>query len=308
MPKRLTYQEVKSFIEGEEGNGCKLISTEYINSHSKLKIKCSCGNMFEVRFCDFKNKNQRQCLKCGNELKGENLTYQEVKSFIEGEEGNGCKLISDNYKNNKTKLKIKCSCGNIFETRFTDFKNNNQRQCLECGLENTKIGYQEVKDFIENNGCELISTKYINCYTKLKIKCPCGEIFEARFRDFKRSQFRCSKCGHKMASKKMRGENNPNYNPNLTDEDREERRKLLKNKEWRNKVFERDNYICKCCGKKGGSLNAHHLNGYHWDKEHRFDVSNGVTLCDKCHKNFHDIYGRKNNTLEQFEEYLYNKN
>ena len=111
-----------------------------------------------------------------------------------------------------------------------------------------------------------------------------------------------------MASKKMRGENNPNYNPNLTDEDREERRNLLKNKEWRNKVFERDNYICKCCGKKGGSLNAHHLNGYHWDKEHRFDVSNGVTLCDKCHKNFHDIYGRKNNTLEQFEEYLYNKN
>ena len=53
MPKRLTYQEVKSFIEGEKGNGCKLISTEYVNSHSKLKIKCSCGNIFEVRFCDF---------------------------------------------------------------------------------------------------------------------------------------------------------------------------------------------------------------------------------------------------------------
>lgn len=79
-------------------------------------------------------------------------------------------------------------------------------------------------------------------------------------------------------------------------------------------LFERDGYICQCCGNKSGKgnpikLNAHHLNGYHWCKEERYDINNGVTLCEYCHDakyigSFHNIYGRKNNTREQFEEFL----
>nr|DAW74567.1 MAG TPA: HNH endonuclease bacteriophage, HNH Endonuclease, DNA.52A [Caudoviricetes sp.] len=30
-------------------------------------------------------------------------------------------------------------------------------------------------------------------------------------------------------------------------------------KEWVRKVFDRDNYTCQCCGKRGSNLNAHHL-------------------------------------------------
>lgn len=97
------------------------------------------------------------------------------------------------------------------------------------------------------------------------------------------------------------------WNPNITDEEREKRRNG-EQIQWRKDVYERDNYTCQCCGdNKGGNLNAHHLNGFHWDKEHRTDINNGVTLCEKCHKEFHKIYGKRNNTITQFREFLFNK-
>lgn len=103
------------------------------------------------------------------------------------------------------------------------------------------------------------------------------------------------------------GKDNPNYNPNKTDEEREKGRCIIGYKEWRNSVYSRDNYTCQCCGdNKGSNLNAHHLNGYNWDKQHRTDINNGVTLCEECHKKFHSIYGWGNNTKEQFNDFLNN--
>lgn len=60
---------------------------------------------------------------------------------------------------------------------------------------------------------------------------------------------------------------------------------------------------CQLCGEYGQKLVVHHLNGYNWDKENRYNVDNGVTLCEKCHKAFHKIYRNGNNTKEQYIEY-----
>lgn len=100
-------------------------------------------------------------------------------------------------------------------------------------------------------------------------------------------------------------ENNPNWNPNLTQEEREIKRNTPENVEWKKKVMARDNYTCQCCGKMGNhDIEAHHLNSHDWCKEKRTDETNGITLCETCHKNFHSIYGYGNNTQEQFEEWI----
>lgn len=66
----------------------------------------------------------------------------------------------------------------------------------------------------------------------------------------------------------------------------------------------RDNFTCKVCGNNNrDSIQVHHLNGYNWCKEKRTDETNGITLCNNCHKNFHLKYGNGNNTKEQFEEW-----
>jgi len=109
------------------------------------------------------------------------------------------------------------------------------------------------------------------------------------------------------AIKKVSGKNNHNYNPNLTDKEREDRRLLLDNTYWRKNVYARDNYICQICGdNKGGNLNSHHLEGYNCNKKLRFEKSNGITLCKDCHMDFHKKYSYGNNTKAQFEEYKKN--
>lgn len=56
-------------------------------------------------------------------------------------------------------------------------------------------------------------------------------------------------------------------------------------REWREKVFKRDNYTCvRCLDDKGGNLNAHHILEFALFPEERFELSNGATLCEECHR------------------------
>lgn len=75
----------------------------------------------------------------------------------------------------------------------------------------------------------------------------------------------------------------------------DERKKLQTSaeyKQWRDAVFKRDNYTCQNCGKKTRDLEAHHIKEQCRYPELIFEVSNGLTLCHKCHK-LTDNYGYK---------------
>jgi len=59
----------------------------------------------------------------------------------------------------------------------------------------------------------------------------------------------------------------------------------------REECFERDDYTCQSCGERGGQLNAHHIWPFHRFSHLKFDVNNLVTLCKKCHDEFHKKAG-----------------
>jgi hypothetical protein len=64
-------------------------------------------------------------------------------------------------------------------------------------------------------------------------------------------------------------------------------RKTKEYKEWRANVFERDGFKCQICGQVGGVLNAHHIKEFSKYPDLRYEVNNGITLCEDCHKNLH---------------------
>lgn len=80
-------------------------------------------------------------------------------------------------------------------------------------------------------------------------------------------------------------------------------RQTTEYKLWRKAVYERDNYTCQECGVKGGELHADHIRPFALFPELRTAISNGRTLCKKCHLQT-DTWGYK---LKQ-NEYKYVRN
>ena len=71
-------------------------------------------------------------------------------------------------------------------------------------------------------------------------------------------------------------------------------------KKWRTDVFKRDDYTCQTCGERGGVLRADHIKPFAFFPELRFELSNGRTLCDPCHRKT-DTYGTKAFKFREFQ-------
>ncbi len=79
------------------------------------------------------------------------------------------------------------------------------------------------------------------------------------------------------------------------DERRTERKASMQQMEyrlWREAVYARDNWTCQECKKRGGKLAADHVKPWRDFPELRYDVSNGRTLCEECHKKTPTYGGR----------------
>ena len=111
-----------------------------------------------------------------------------------------------------------------------------------------------------------------------------------------------SKCNTKEANLKKGhpGEKNPRF---LKDRSKVKHRPRYEMSIWRKSVFERDNYTCVMCNKRGVKIQADHILPYSCYPEKRWELSNGRTLCVECHKNT-DTYGAKSFKLKKELEYV----
>jgi 5-methylcytosine-specific restriction endonuclease McrA len=141
--------------------------------------------------------------------------------------------------------------------------------------------------------------------------CDCGNITSVAQKSLISKRTLSCGCYHKEVVSKYIGENNPNWNQAITDEERAETRKYKEYDDWTRGVLARDSYMCQSCGRIGGTLNAHHLYSYRHFPDLRLDQNNGITVCDACHIEFHQWMGnnRVKCTSQDFYDWLnYRKN
>lgn len=101
---------------------------------------------------------------------------------------------------------------------------------------------------------------------------------------------------------KYKGENSPNWRGGITPL-KHKVRTSFEYKQWRQKVFLRDDFTCQECKQRGGKLHSHHKKEFSkliqeakdclplfdlytacMQYSPLWDINNGVTLCKECHK------------------------
>ena len=285
------------------------------NRNSKGSIiwlcRCDCGTIKEICITDLRNKGTKSCGCLSREKASQRfkkMTKEErsrnAMKDITGQRFGKLVAIKPTDKRIGTNVvwEMKCDCGNITYVH-TGNLGESQRKTKSCGCLHKEV----VSISLVGNRYGRLSVikqgKHIGDKIGWVCKCDCGEVTTVSGTHLTSGATQSCGC---LQREMVTGKNNHNYNPNKTDEERLKKRYVLGKHTidgFRNKVYERDQYTCQVCGQVGGTLNAHHLDGWNWAVDKRFDTDNGVTLCESCHNEFHNVYGKGNNTKEQFKEF-----
>jgi hypothetical protein len=197
--QRIPYELVNNIFINRN---CTLMSAEYINAKTKLIYKCNkCGIIIENSLDNFKH-NKYPC-KCYYNPTGQNTPhkYEYVQSCFESE---GHTLLTYQYINSRQRLRYMCSNGHVNTIRFDDFKKGSRcKTCNKSKGPHNKLTYDQVKNYVESIGYTLLSHKYINSHTKIKVRCTNGHEYKVTLSSL-RSGRRCKICTDKLTGIKNR--------------------------------------------------------------------------------------------------------
>lgn len=304
--RRLDIEEIRRRAI-EVSNNLVVLEDEYVNEKTKMRCTCKdCGDEFKISYRSI--RNGVGCRKCTKErvFSKLRLSTDAIKEYLI-ENNIPMKLKSKDYKNAKELLDFEClNCGHTSSKSWSNVRSLKQ-YCVKCGInkrvEWRKHNIQKTIDLVNREfpHIEILSKESPTSQYKMDCYCnKCDIHFKKTHNDFQTGKG-CPKCGVKNRS----GENHYKYNPDLTDEERLKTREQLYGKSqsiWRKKVHHKNKWRCAICNSKE-KLIAHHLNSFDSHPELRFDVENGVTLCEHHHKDFHSLYGYGKNTKKQFNDY-----
>jgi 5-methylcytosine-specific restriction endonuclease McrA len=227
-----------------------------------------------------------KCQQCGKEFKV-------IQSRIKDSRGKFCSKKCFYEYQRRNRVKKQCiQCGKIFETIPSRIKVGKGIFCSKTCK--NKWRSENIKG--ENHPR----------WQRIKKICLiCGKEFLIEPYRIKNSKVCSRECYRVWRSQNYIKDKVSSWKGGLTSITSKIRHNL-KYSDWRLKVFERDNFICQKCGQRGGKLHAHHIKPFSQILEELkqqyplldlydvammskelWDISNGITLCEKCHKKIH---------------------
>ena len=185
MINKPTYEYVKGSFEKE---GYTLLSTEYVNSKSKLLSVCPNGHDYAVSWNHWSSLGSR-CKECYNN-RSVNIEY--IRSVFEQE---GYTLLSTKYINNGTKLDYVCPNGHTHSITWAHW-NTSKARCPYCAG-NVKYTIEDVRSVLDSYNYVLLSDNYVSSKSKVKYICDNGHINESQFYTLK-SGHKCPHCANNV--------------------------------------------------------------------------------------------------------------
>lgn len=168
MCKKLTLKDCVEFAKSKDG---KCLSTEYINTQTKMEWMCKFGHKWLALFCNIKNKNS-WCPYCSGKMNNNIELCCEI-----AKERNG-KCLSLKYTNAHEKLEWKCANNHRWFANLHHIKNG--EWCPYCaGL--VKHTLEDCINFALNKNGKCLSDEYTNNHTKMKWECEKGHIWITTF-------------------------------------------------------------------------------------------------------------------------------
>lgn len=298
------YENLGYEIEYEIRNGNKRIKTKEImvdvfdlpkKSVIKVLVECdNCGKVFERSYFSAQKSNKQSCsTECMTEIK----TKEQEEIFTQRVSDNPYDFLYQKYVIDK------------MTTRQISKLIYDNEKCF-----NSVNGWLKKYNIPLRHGSEAIKTQWIDnderreenkqrIYETMLVPQIRDKIKKTQKTKEYRQKSRNAKLGENNPMYGVVGEDSPQWNPNRTHDQRVKERKTGKDREWKIAVFIRDSRVCKCCGYEKVKIVAHHLNSYDIHKKDRYDIDNGVTMCELCHKEFHHVFGYGNNSKEQFDKF-----
>lgn len=315
--KRVEISEYELFKYGDKiypSNRIKLINKTF----GKLKVEEYIGYSIQ------KNGHKRHLWKCTCSC-NDKISIEKTENSLIGGDCNSCGCL---VTENNIRLRFKDLTGKTFGKLTVlqpDFKGNDKRKrnrwickCL-CNKTVSVRGENLCQGCVKSCGClknenqssrkDLRGMKFGNLTVISKAKssfrggrmrtmwnceCPCGNIFPVLTNSLTSGTLVSCKCRLKRAKRK-------NKNGHVKQRSTEISSNEYKN--WVKSIYKKDNYRCVICS-HNTCLIAHHKNSWHWCVSGRLSIDNGATLCESCHDRFHHEFGRKFNTVDEFNEFL----
>lgn len=126
------------------------------------------------------------------------LELEEVKERIRKD--TRCELISKEYKNNKTKLKFRCECGNVFENTLDAMRVRKKQCCNQCASKERSKKLAKSQETFEKEILKRLGRNYKvlggykNTNTNIDIKHDCGYIWNVRPSSILNQNAKCPNC------------------------------------------------------------------------------------------------------------------
>lgn len=177
--KARRYKEVKKSFESE---GYTLHSDCYVGVSDLLYFTCNNGHYSNITLHSW-NKGHR-CRVCSNVDKP-SIEYIN-KCFTDDD----YILLSDEYKNTKTKLDYICPNGHKHSITWSNWKLG--KRCPDCSVAK-RLSIEEITPFFESASEKLVSNTYINSREKLEIICKDGHTYFMCWNDWQQKH-RCPIC------------------------------------------------------------------------------------------------------------------